>query len=389
MTQMPDAYPPGRHVSQMPLRLRTIEPVANGRTAFLGRWEGDVERPPQTLRGYSALAAWLADVPPSVAAAGLCASLRLFFDNGGQEACVLPLGSASRAPTHADYLAALATLETPGSVAAVCLPGQPWVAPGNPVVQAAIDQAERLGDRMVLVDPPVGLALTDAAGVAALELPASPYAACYYPWVEVADPRATAGASAPRLSLPPSGAMAGLWARSDASRGVWKAPAGLEARVRGITGLVHPVTRVHLQVLNPRGVNAIVDFPGRACLAWGARTLAPPDDHERRYLPVQRLALFLRESLRQGLSWVAGSANDAALWASLRLSVATFLDGLHRAGALQGASPRQAYFVRCGLGDTMTPDDLARHRVVIQLGVAVMKRGEFMVLRLVLAAGPG
>lgn len=387
MTRMPDAYPPGRHAT--PLRLRTIEPVATGRTAFIGRWEGDRQRSGQTLRGYPALAGWLADEPPSVATAELCASLRLFFDNGGQQARVLPLGSASRAPTHADYLAALATLETPGSVAAVCLPGQAWAAAGNPVVQAAIDQAERLGERMVLVDPPAGLALTDAADVASLGLPASPHAACYYPWVAVADPRAPAGASAAHLALPPSGAMAGLWARSDASRGVWKAPAGLEARVRGIAGLVRPVTRVHLQALNPRGVNAIVDFPGRACLAWGARTLAPPADHQRRYLPVQRLALFLRESLRQGLFWVAESANDAALWASLRLSVAAFLDGLHRAGAFQGASPRQAYFVRCGLGDTMTPDDLARRRVVLLLGVAVMKPEEFMVLRLVLPAGPG
>ena len=386
---MPDVDRPGLYLAERSLRLRTIAPAATARAAFLGHWEGEGERAAQTLSGHQALTDWLADAPPAVATGALCGSLRLFFDNGGREARVLPLGSAFRPPTHADYLAALAALESPGSVATLCLPGQPWAAGGNPVVQAAIDQAERLGERMVLVDPPAGAALADAADLAALGLPASRQAACYHPWVTVADPRAPAGTSGPRLALPPSGAMAGLWARSDAARGVWKAPAGLEARVRGITGLVRPVTRAHLQVLNPRGVNAIVDFPGRACLAWGARTLASPDDPERRYLPVQRLALFLQESLRQGLAWVEGNANDAALWASLRLSVATFLDGLHRAGAFQGASSRQAYFVRCGLGDTMTPDDLARRRVVVLLGVAPMKPGEFMLLRLVLPAGPG
>jgi hypothetical protein len=186
----------------------------------------------------------------------------------------------------------------------------------------------------------------------------------------------------------PSGAVAGVIARTDGQRGVWKAPAGLDAGLRGVAALTVRMTDGENGVVNPQGVNGLRTFPTAGHVVWGARTLRGADQlaSEWKYLPVRRLALFIEESLFRGTQWVVFEPNDEPLWAQIRLNVGAFMQNLFRQGAFQGASPRDAYFVKCD-SETTNQNDIDLGIVNIHVGFAPLKPAEFVVIQIQQIAG--
>ncbi|WP_146348167.1 phage tail sheath C-terminal domain-containing protein [Phaeobacter marinintestinus] len=209
-------------------------------------------------------------------------------------------------------------------------------------------------------------------------------AVVYFPRVSMPDPLQ---GNRPR-SFANSGLMAGLYARTDASRGVWKAPAGIEARLRGVTSLDYVLSDPENGVLNPLGLNCLRTFPVFGSVSWGARTMVGADAlaSEWKYVPVRRLALFIEESLYRGTQFVVFEPNDEPLWAQIRLSVGSFMNNLFRQGAFQGATPQEAYLVRCD-SSTTTQADIDLGIVNIVVGFAPLKPAEFVVIQIQQLAG--
>jgi uncharacterized protein len=209
-------------------------------------------------------------------------------------------------------------------------------------------------------------------------------AAMYFPRTDIPDPL-----NGFRLrATPPSGTVAGLYARIDGARGVWKAPAGTEATVSGVQQLEYKLTDPENGVLNPLAVNCLRTFPVYGNVCWGARTLNGADQlaDEYKYVPVRRLALFIEESLYRGTQWIVFEPNDEPLWAQIRLNVGAFMHNLFRQGAFQGQTPQQAYFVKCDK-DTTTQNDINLGIVNIVVGFAPLKPAEFVVIHIQQIAG--
>jgi phage tail sheath protein FI len=209
-------------------------------------------------------------------------------------------------------------------------------------------------------------------------------AAAYFPRLRMPDPL-----SENRLAdFAPCGAVAGIIARTDGQRGVWRAPAGLAASFSGVQGFTYTMTDAQNGVLNPVGLNCLRSFPVTGHLLWGARTLAGADAlaSEWKYLPVRRLALYIEESLFRGTQWVVFEPNDSPLWAQIRLNIGAFMQDLFRQGAFQGSSPRDAYFVKCD-AETTTQNDIDRGVVNILVGFAPLKPAEFVVIKIQQMAG--
>jgi hypothetical protein len=206
---------------------------------------------------------------------------------------------------------------------------------------------------------------------------AGDFGAIYYPWVLSDDPVGVG--RNPRILLPPSPFMAGLYARIDYSRGVFKAPAGTEAGVAGALATATTVSDTEQDRLNPIHVNVIRTVPGSGIVAWGARTIG--SDAAWRYIPVRRVAIFLRTSIYYGIQWAVFEPNDEPLWASLRLNIRSFMLTQFRAGAFQGRTPDEAFFVKCD-STTTTQQDIDLGIVNILVGFAPLKPAEFVVLKL-------
>jgi len=206
------------------------------------------------------------------------------------------------------------------------------------------------------------------------------HAAVFYPRLRYSDRGNT-------KTIGAAGAIAGLMSRIDATRGVWKAPAGVEAGIRGIIGVNVELTDAYNGVLNKKGVNCIRVFPS-GIVNWGARTLDGDDDFgsEWKYVPIRRLALMIEESLYRGTKWVVFEPNDEPLWSKIRLNVGAFMDSLFRQGAFQGTSPQEAYFVKCDK-ETTTQDDRNKGIVNILVGFAPLKPAEFVVITIQQMAG--
>ena len=187
--------------------------------------------------------------------------------------------------------------------------------------------------------------------------------------------------------IAPSGVIAGLMSRIDATRGVWKAPAGIEADLRGVVDLEINLTDAENGVLNKQAVNCERIFPS-GIVSWGARTMDGFDDQgsEWKYIPIRRLALFLEESLYRGTKWVVFEPNDEPLWAKIRLNLNAFMMGLFRQGAFQGSTPDKAFFVKCD-GETTTQNDRNLGIVNIEVGFAPLKPAEFVIIRIQQIAG--
>ena len=207
------------------------------------------------------------------------------------------------------------------------------------------------------------------------------YGAVYFPWIKALDPT---GASSEPVLLPPSGYMAGLFARIDAKRGVWKAPAGTEATVNGAVGLAINLTDTEQGNLNKINVNCLRRFASSGIVSWGSRTIT--SDPEYKYVPVRRMAIMLRVSIYNGIQWVVFEPNDEDLWAALRLNIGSFMMTLFRQGAFQGSSPSKAFFVKCD-GETTTQAEIDLGIVNVLVGFAPLKPAEFVVVKISQKAG--
>jgi uncharacterized protein len=238
----------------------------------------------------------------------------------------------------------------------------------------------------LLIDPPASWTTsqkaTDATvGVNTLRVGlVKDHSAVMYPRLKIDE-------AGKEIFVSPSGAIAGLFSRIDSTRGVWKAPAGTEADLRGVIGVEHRFSDGENGVLNPKAVNTIRVFPN-GIVSWGARTMDGDDGFgsEYKYIPIRRLALFMEESLYRGLKWAVFEPNDEPLWSQIRLNVGGFMHNLFRQGAFQGQTPRDAYFVKCD-SSTTTQNDRNLGIVNVIVGFAPLKPAEFVVLSLQQMAG--
>ena len=249
------------------------------------------------------------------------------------------------------------------------------------VLSAAAALCERRR-AILLVDPPsswtsVQTVVGDVMAGKPLTGDVAKNAVLYFPRITVPDP--DPAMSGRPLNLPPSGAVAGVWARTDGQRGVWKAPAGQDASLAGVSGLTVSLSDDENGQLNPIAVNCLRTFPIIGPVVWGARTLRGADIEadQWKYLPVRRLALYIEESLYRGTKWVVFEPNDEPLWSSIRLNVGTFMNNLFRQGAFQGATPREAYLVKCDR-ENNPQADIDRGIVNILVGFAPLKPAEFV-----------
>lgn len=246
----------------------------------------------------------------------------------------------------------------------------PGVADPN-VQMSLVAHCENTGSRIAILD-----LARDVKGVndiiAQRGIFDTSYAAMYHPWVKVFDPLTKNSAA-----IPPSGSVAGIYARSDNSRGVWKAPAN--EVVSGCVGLDCNYTSGEQDILNPRGVNLIRSFPGQGIKVWGARTLS--SNGQWKYINVRRLFIFLEESIKASTNWVVFEPNDTTLWLRVKRTIEVFLSGMWKNGAFAGGSEDEAFFVDIG-PNTMSKDDIDNGRLVCVIGVAPVKPAEFVVFRL-------
>jgi uncharacterized protein len=267
----------------------------------------------------------------------------------------------------------------------VCIP--PYGADGN-IELSLIDPVLSYCERkraMLLIDPPaawdtISEVITGLSTIGST----SKNAALFFPRLRQPNPLRENKLE----DFAPCGAVAGIFARTDAQRGVWKAPAGLDATLVGVPQLTVSLTNEENGQLNPLGVNCLRTMPAVGRVVWGSRTRKGNDQlaSEWKYVPVRRTALFIEETLYRALQWVVFEPNDEPLWAQIRLNVGAFMNSLFRQGAFQGQSPREAYFVKCDK-DTTTQNDIDRGIVNILVGFAPLKPAEFVVIKLQQIAG--
>lgn len=373
----------------LPLSGRAIPALECSIAGFVGLAPGGPLDRPVRVDSFEAFAAAFsgagARVGPFMPGAKLAHAVRGFFRNGGRACWIARVSGEPGSSAVAAHLGPgaglrlLAPLDEPTVIAA---PDAYAVATGEEGARAIqhelVASCERVVGRIALVDTPADLDPRAALDWRARSRIDSPAAAAYYPWIEVSDP--SCGST---IAVPPSGHVAGLWARVDARHGPHRAPTA-EALLSTDDARV-PLTGAEQHRLNRAGLNCLRAWPGPELRAWGARTLST--DPELRYLHRQRTVGHLVASIAQGTRWAADEPNDDRLRESLRATVTSFLDAAWREGALLGDTAPQAFFVRC---DPDLDGALARERgeVVIEVGLAVRRPGSFRVLR-ISHRGPG
>ncbi len=407
---MPNYQTPGVYVEEVSTGPRPIEAVGSSCAAFLG-YAPDLSahvHDPTAINNWTQFVKEFADVPDAKST-HLSRAVYAFFDNGGSRCFVVNLGKDGvlAGKTVGTQRQGVAALEEVDEVAIVAAPG--FTDPGS--YDAVLSHCEKMKDRVAILDSPeeipklellanvateevkppsaTGTRARGAAAAAAaadagadgtrpkpagLKPRSSPggYGAVYAPWITVRDPFDSS-----LLNVPPSGAVAGIYARTDGTRGVHKAPAN--EIVRGALNVAYRITKEDQGNLNQAGVNCIRFFPTDGIRIWGARTLA--DDPQWRYINVRRLFNMVEESIARSTRWVVFEPNDQTLWKSIKRDVGAFLTRLWRDGALMGATPDQAFFVKCD-EETNPPDVIDSGTVVTLIGIAPVKPAEFIVFRI-------
>jgi uncharacterized protein len=386
---MPSYLSPGVFVEEIPSGPRPIEAVGTSTAGFVGV----APNPGAHLDEAVAINNWSeflrAYVRDGDHGNDLANAVYGFFLNGGSRCYVVNTksGSISGKGKGLDLLAPI------DEVAIIAAPGMTDVASYG----ALLDSAESLKDRVAILDAPatadnvesltrvatVGSGSGDDAGGGGKPKQAAGlrprdsdggYGAFYFPWLRARDAIDTDKL----VSVPPSGYLAGIYARTDSERGVHKAPAN--AAVRGALGVTQQISRAEQDVLNPAGVNCIRYFASEGIRVWGARTLAPSAS-DWRYLNVRRLFNMIEESIGDNTRWVVFEPNDRPLWKAIQRDVGAFLMLLWRQGALAGASPAEAFFVKCD-EETNPPDVIDAGQVVTLIGIAPVKPAEFVIFRI-------
>ncbi|MRX42172.1 phage tail sheath family protein [Agromyces kandeliae] len=359
---------------------RPIEGVATADTAFFGLAEDGPFDEPVDIdvdgRAADEDAIW-GDLHVSP----LRRALRSFFDNGGVSAVAVRVADAGIDGVRLG----LEALDQVDLVNLLVLPAESAAhADAREVVAEAVAFCERRR-AMLLVDPPASWTSLEAiraaisAGAEAAVGTSSANAALYAPRLRRPDPSRAGSVE----TFAASAAVAGVFARTDASHGVWSAPAGTDADVRGADGLEFDLGNRDADSLNTSGISTLRTFAGRGPVVWGARTLAGADATASvwKYVPVRRTALFLEESLDRGLQWTRFEPNGEALWEEVRESVGAFLHERYRVGAFRGNSPDRAYFVKCDR-DTVSQRDLDAGDLPVFVGFAPIRPTEFVVLHI-------
>lgn len=375
----PPGYP-GLYVQEVPsLGSSTFAGVGTSVTAFVGHISHGLPDQPVKIHSFAEFSREFGgldrDSPVSYA-------IHQFFLNGGGRAIVVRAGSDGSRGIRDDLIGTTSTTGMNALVAEefnlLCIPETFDLpdADAAAVAEAAIALCESRR-AFYLVDPPKGRSVSNIVAWAD-GLTQSKNAAIYFPAVQLTDPLD----NRLQLAIAASGTVAGVYARTDTHRGVWRAPAGLDANLAGVTGLAIPISNAENDAINSGRINALRHFPGRGHVVWGARTLAGGDSQaaEYRYVPVRRLALYIMECIHRGTQWTVFEINEESTWSKVRRDVNAFMHGLFLDGALQGNSAKHAYYVHCG-ADTTTQSDIDDGWMNIGVGFAPAKPGEFLVIR--------
>lgn len=395
---------PGVYVEEVPSGARMFGRVGTSSAGFVGI-APKADAPKNTVETIDNWSQFVrVFVGDATAGTHLSTAVHGYFLNGGSRAYVVNVGADGSLTGKGNSPGGLTLLEAIDDVAIVCAPGFTDPAAHDALIShcehplrqdrvAILDMVEDVDDvgrllEVATAGPPDKPPRAEGDG--AERAPATPpskglrppnsadgYAATYYPWLVVMDP-----VSGAKTTAPPSGHMAGVWARTDALRGVHKAPAN--TRISGALDLKSRVSKGDQELLNPAGVNCIRYFTGEGILVWGARTLAP-ESSEFRYINVRRLTNMIKESVLDGTRWAVFEPNHHPLWAALRRDVNAFLTNVWRDGALVGATPAEAFFVKCD-AETNPPEVRDAGMVVTIIGIAPVKPAEFVVFQLMQSA---
>jgi len=391
---MPNYLAPGVYIEEVPSGARPIEAVGTSTAAFVGvapKADAPQNKAVRINNWTEFLQKYCA---PDSASTHLAQAVYGFFLNGGRVCYVVNVGKDNPIVGERRGLDVLKAVD---DVAIVAAPG--YVDPQS--YEALLAHCENMQDRVAILDLPEKIANIDMlTQVAVARAPrrgrggegeggaagtpeeggALPrqsdrgYGAAYHPWIKVPDvfnPKEG-------IFVPPSGHLAGIYARTDGTRGVHKAPAN-EA-IRGAVDVAYPLTQEDQERLNPNGVNCIRFFPNEGIRVWGARTRAASAS-EWRYINVRRLFNMIEKSIVRSTRWVVFEPNDYSLWKSIRRDVSAFLTLVWRQGALMGQTPDQAFFVKCD-SETNPPEEIDAGRVIILIGIAPVKPAEFVIFRI-------
>jgi len=312
----------------------------------------------------------------------LALAARAFFENGGQQLYVSRVAT-EMPPVAADYKKSLVTLDEVKDISIVAAPGSsifggdggavPSPAQAAAILAELIAHVSQMRYRFAVLDTPPNYSTSDVQALRSLI--DSSYAALYYPWVTVAN--LTSDETAVPINVPPSGFVCGVYARSDAKQGVFKAPANLQ--LMGAVGLERTIQDAESSALNGLGINCLRNFPERGNLVWGARTVS--SNSQYKYVNVRRYLAYLEHSIDLGTQWAVFEPNGSALWDSIRCAIQNFLLAEWRRGGLLGIKATDAFFVRCD-ESTMTQTDIDNGQVNCVIGVAVVRPAEFVIFRI-------
>lgn len=392
---MPTYLAPDIYIEEVAGGTRPIQGVGTSTAGFVGV----APNPAAHLNEALAVNNWMQFIREYVtdgsASTPLSHAVYGFFQNGGQRCYVVNIGKSTSIAGGGRNRVGLDLFEPVDEIAIVAAPGFTDAASYD----AILSHCEKLKDRVAILDAPnpvkdINL-LTKVAAVTRTSKPpaegavdAAPadaglrarqsdggFGAFYFPWVTVRDPLA---ADNSLVDVPPSGHLAGIWSRSDSTRGVHKAPAN--EVVRGALNVTYQLTREEQGVLNQVGVNCIRFFGREGIYVWGARTLAGASS-EWRYLNVRRLFNMIEKSILNSTRWIVFEPNNESLWKSIRRDISAFLTQVWRSGALLGSTPEQAYFVKCD-EETNPPEVIDSGTVVTIIGLAPVKPAEFIVFRI-------
>lgn len=387
---MPEFRYPGVYIEEAPVGPCSIEGTPTSTAGFVGFAQRGPINMPIVVASVSEFVTAFGKINASLP---LSAAVESFFLNGGKRAVIVRAGSANeprRRRARAGEITGQAEENSGLQALHLCreqlglllTPDAAFMSVDDAAqVSAAAAQFADGCNIFYICDVPDAVARLGPDAVvrwAGGSAPNNRNVAIYYPWLKAGGTRKAGNASL----RPPSAIAAGIYASVDASRGVWKSPAGTDAVVTGTAGLAAKLSDAALKELESASINPILKIASSSIVLWGARTRAA-DDQEWRYVAVRRLGLFLENSISAGISWATFEPGGEQVWARIRLAVSSFLHTTWRAGAFQGARPQDAYFVRCD-ATTMTADDIANGHIVVLVGFAPMKPAEFVVLRIAL-----